>query len=357
MLDFHKISWEEFKKISLEKKVLYFNRDNNIFDVLFSQQFDRVLLDQLYNLTNTIRKLSKSEEGRHFLANLLPHHRAMLYFVQPSTRTFLSFASACQILGMHVSDVRSVETSSEVKGESFVDTIRTISSFFDLVVMRYPEPGYAELAAFELNRTNRPIPVINAGSGKDQHPTQALLDIYTLRRSFEEIDHGDLKNKTIMMVGDLKRGRTVRSLSQLLTNFKDIRIIFSSPPEFAIEKDIVNFLEKNNISVLETHDFEKHLPEADAIYMTRVQNEYKTENISDDKLNIEQFALTPQNLHLLKKNAVILHPLPRRHEISLEIDQDPRAVYWRQVRNGMWTRTALLATVLNVADKINQFQL
>ncbi len=349
-------SWEDFQKTSLIDRLPYFTREGRIFDVLFSQQFDREFLDHLYLVTNRIRSFYRNQEGKKYLANLLVHHRVMLYFIQPSTRTFLSFAGACHILGLDVNDVRSVETSSEMKGESFEDTIRTFSSFYDLIIMRYPQPGYAELASFVLNKSQRPIPVINAGSGPDQHPTQALLDIYTLRRSFEKRDNGELLDKTIMMVGDLKRGRTVRSLSYLLTNFKNIRIIFSAPHEFAMDRDIINYLLEKKVEVIETQKFEEYLPEVDAVYMTRVQNEYRMNGIPEKTLNFDKYSLHPSNINRLKKEAVILHPLPRRHEISPALDNDPRAIYWRQVRNGMWTRAALIATLLNIDHLVLESQ-
>ena len=166
----------------------------------------------------------------------------MLYFVQPSTRTFVSFQSACYILGLKVSEIRSTSTSSEIKGESAEDTIRTFSSYADLIIMRHFEEGMAEKSAWMLNRIKRPISVINGGSGKDQHPTQALLDLYTLALSFKE--RGGIDYKNIVMVGDLKRGRTVRSLTYLLKNYKNVKITYVSPDYLKIGNDIKSFLKK-----------------------------------------------------------------------------------------------------------------
>ncbi len=345
----HSYSLEEYLDLSINDRCQYLLKEEKIFHVQFSQQFSRPFLDQLYVLTNKIKLISKTKEGSKWLGGLLSTKKVMFYFIQPSTRTFLSFLTAAQSLGIKISDVRSTETSSEMKGESFSDTIKAFSSYFDMIIMRHPLEGYSEKASFILNSTRRPIPVINAGSGKDQHPTQALLDIFTLRKSFERI--GGLENKTIMIVGDLKRGRTVRSLCYLLSNFRKIKFIFSSPNRFQMEADIKEFLSKNNISYIETNEFDKWIPEADAVYMTRIQDEYDS-NGESKKSSIENFFFTKDHLKLLKPNGVIMHPLPRRQEIAEEVDLDPRAVYWRQVRNGMWTRAALIAYLFSVDKKI-----
>ena len=340
------ISWEELQNKSIKEKLHYFTKDGNIFDVLFAEQFNKEFLDEIYRLTNRIKLIAKTKEGKKWLGQLLSEHRVMLYFLQPSTRTFLSFTSACQILGMKCIDVRSLQTSSEMKGESFEDTIRTFSSYFDLIVMRCSDKDFAEKASFVLNKSRRPVPIINAGSGKNQHPTQALLDIFTLRKSFKNT--GGLNGKTILMVGDLKRGRTVRSLCFLLQFFKNIKIIFSSSKTLKVSKDIKSFLSNVNISFEETSEFKTLLPQADAIYMTRVQSEYDSSNNLNDNL----YRLEVNDLKLLKPTAVILHPLPRVKEISPLVDEDPRAMYWRQVRNGMWTRSALIAKIFKIDKEI-----
>ncbi|MFC1503790.1 aspartate carbamoyltransferase [Spirochaetota bacterium] len=357
MISFHDVnkkyldhSFEDFKKIKVSDKLDFFERNDRIYDVLFSQQFKRDFLDTLFVLGNKIRLISKTKEGADWLRTLLSNKRGMLYFVQPSTRTFLSFCTACQILGMKTAEVRSMETSSEIKGESFDDTIRTFSSYFDMIIMRHPQAGSAEQASFALNKTKRPVPVISAGSGKDQHPTQALLDIFTLMKSFQRV--GGLKNKTIMMVGDLKRGRTVRSLSYLLKNFNNVKIIYSSPKEFKMENDIKEFLKESNIPYSETTKFEEMIPEADAIYMTRIQDEHDKKRGDSKKVSISKFTFKEDHLKILKPNAIIMHPLPRRSEIELSVDEDPRAMYWRQERNGMWIRAALIAYIFRLENKI-----
>ena len=168
------ISWESFEALPLEAKRPYLERsagDSMPYHTLFAQQFDRTLLDRLVELSNRIRFISKSREGALFLKSRLSHKRAMLYFSQPSSRTFLSHLAACQILGLTTGSVRDAATSSEFKGESREDSIRTFSSYFDMIIMRSPEQGLAEKMAWELSNSDRPIPILNAGSGKDQHPT------------------------------------------------------------------------------------------------------------------------------------------------------------------------------------------
>jgi len=343
------LSWDEFYKKPLDKKLSYFSDGGHLFDCLFSQQFNRKLLDHLFKLATKIRTVSKSKEGLDWLQTLLSHKRAMLYFIQPSTRTFLSFQSACYILGMKVSEIRSTSTSSEAKGESLEDTVRTFSSYTDLLIMRHFEEGFAEKTAWLLNKTKRPVPVINGGSGKDQHPTQALLDLYTLNWAFN--DKGGIDNKTIAMVGDLKRGRTVRSLTYLLKNYKNIKFVYISPDYLKIGDDIKIFLKKHRMPYVESDNMQKSIRNVDAIYMTRIQDEYDI-NQESKEIDYSKFHLKKEHLKIIKKNAIIMHPLPRRDEIEPTIDDDPRAMYWRQERNGMWMRAAIIAHILKIEGSI-----
>jgi aspartate carbamoyltransferase catalytic subunit len=326
-----------------------------VFHCLNVQQFNRAFLEEICNLADKIREIARTKAGMEYLASTLHHKQAMLYFVQPSTRTFLSFYSACQVLGIKCAEVRDPKTSSEIKGESEEDTVRTFSSYFDLIIMRHPRANFAEKIADLLNDTERPVPVINAGSGKDQHPTQALLDIYTLRRSFTH--RGGIDQKNIAFAGDLLRGRTVRSLACLLTEFKEVRQYFVAPPEFQIGKDILEFLDERGVAYEVTEDFEAVIPEADAIYMTRLQDEWDAEETSKATIDIERFSFREEHLQLLKPDGVLLHPLPRRQEIAVAVDADPRAAYWRQVRNGMWIRVALIAIVFRRANHILEYYL
>lgn len=318
--------------------------------ILSASQFDRPFLDRMYRLTNRIRQFDKSKDGLLYLQSLLPHKRAMLYFTQPSTRTFLSFQSACHILGMRNSEIRDASTSSEVKGESIEDSLRTFSSYVDIIIMRSPVRGLCDRMAKLLDASDRPVPIINAGSGPDEHPTQALLDIYTLERSFKDL--GGIEGKTICMVGDLKRGRTVRSLSKLLALYPGTKIIFSSPDAFKIEDDLRNFLRGARTEFLETTDFDAALATSDAVYMTRIQDEYDVQHGDSSKVDHSAFCLRASHLKSMKKTAVIMHPLPRRTELDPAIDADPRAKYWRQERNGMWTRVALMTLLLGVDQQI-----
>ena len=318
--------------------------------ILSAQQFERPFLDYMYRLTNTIRQFDKTKDGLTYLGSLLSHRRAMLYFTQPSTRTFLSFQSACYILGIKPSEIRDSSTSSERKGESLEDSLRTFSSYVDLIIMRAPIARLADNIARMLDETDRPVPIINAGSGPDEHPTQALLDIYTLQRSFRK--NGGIDGKTICLVGDLKRGRTVRSLSRLLKQYSDVRLLFTSPSEFRIEEDLRAELQEAGVNFDETMDFNGAIAAADAIYMTRVQDEYDSLDGESAAVDASNFKLRQGHLKALKEDCVIMHPLPRRDELDPAIDHDPRARYWRQERNGMWTRVALMTVLLGVDHQI-----
>lgn len=347
--------WETFHSLPIEQRLPLFQREGRLFDVIYAQQFERDYLENLFTLADTIWKIAKTKKGMDFLQTVLSDKRAMLFFVQPSTRTFLSFLNACQTLGMRTSEIRDVSTSSEMKGESKEDTIRTFSSYVDLIITRHVDEGFAEKAAWVLNtHAKRSIPVINGGSGKDQHPTQALLDMYTLHRAFKRQQGIDYKH--VVMVGDLKRGRTVRSLCRLLTLYKGVTITLVSPQEFAMNDDMLNFLSEQKVQYTQTTDLNSALANADAVYATRIQDEYDTDNESS-KVDTSHYNLTQHHLSLMKKDAVILHPFPRREEISVEIDQDPRAFYWKQARNGMWVRIALIVSLFNRESVIMDYPL
>ncbi len=348
----NQVSWEAFSGLSAAERAPYFLQDGRTYHALVAQQFSRPVLEDLCSLASCVRRISKTREGSSFLQSRLFDKRAMLYFAQPSTRTYLSFDSACQTVGLDCMDVRDSSTSSEVKGESPEDTVRTFSSYTDLIIMRHPAAGFAERIAWMLSNTSRPVPVINAGSGKDQHPTQALLDIYTLERSFETI--GGIDGKKIAFVGDLKRGRTVRSLAGLLTKFDDVKLYFVAPPELQIGADILAQLSAAGVPYEICHDFEQIIPDVDAIYMTRIQDEWDVDNESS-QLDTSKFHFTKEHLNILKDTAVIMHPLPRRREIDVAVDRDPRAVYWRQVRNGMWIRSALILSIFGLDGRVRDY--
>jgi aspartate carbamoyltransferase catalytic subunit len=333
------IAWQDFQKLSLEEKSPYFLRQGWPYHTLIAHQFERPVLDRLCDMATKIRKIAKTKGGVNFLQNLMSDKKAMLYFAQPSTRTFLSFYSACQTLGIQTAEVRDTTTSSEIKGESQEDSVRTFSSYFDLLIMRHPMGGFAERIAWLLSNTDRSVPVLNAGSGKDQHPTQALLDIYTLQRSFEK--RGGIEGKKIAFVGDLARGRTVRSLAYLLLLYPGVKQYFVAPESLQIGDDILAMLDKAGADYEVTFDFERIIPEVDGIYMTRIQDEWDSAQESKT-LDTGKYHFLAEHLSILKPDAIIMHPLPRRREIAVEVDSDPRAMYWRQVRNGMWMRAALM---------------
>lgn len=347
------ISWEDFETLSLEQKRPYLEREEGDalpYHTLFAQQFDRSLLERLCALANRIRFINKSREGALYLKSVLAHKRAMLYFSQPSSRTFLSHLAACQILGVTTGSVRDAATSSEFKGESKEDSIRTFSSYFDMIIMRSPEQGLAEKMAWELSNSSRSIPIINAGSGKDQHPTQALLDIYTLVRSFENT--GGLDGRTVVFCGDLLRGRTVRSLSYLLTRYEGVKQIFVAPKELQVPQDVISMLEKCSVDFEVSTNLKDAVKKSDAVYMTRIQDEWDSSKGASAKIDTSMFKFGAEELALLKEDGCLLHPLPRRDEIATCCDRDPRAMYWRQMRNGMWIRAALIAATFGLEREI-----
>ena len=313
------------------------------FHIIDPEPFDRSFLDEVCALATDIRAVAKSRQGRLGLQALLGDRRAMLYFTQPSTRTFLSFNNACHVLGIRTSEIRDPSTSSEVKGESLEDSIRTFSSYVDVIIMRSGEPGLAARAARMMDSIARPVPIVNAGSGPDQHPTQALLDVYTLDRSFAE--RGGIEGKTIGMMGDLARGRTVRSLCHLLRRYPGVRLRFLSPAAFRMRADVKALLDRHGIGYEETDSPAEALPELDALYLTRLQSEYDGPGEAAH-FDHARFSVGPDELARMKPDAIVMHPLPRGPELDPRVDEDPRAMYWRQERNGMWVRAALLIRIL-----------
>ncbi len=376
----------------VKMKLPEFEREQRLRHVLFSGQFTVDMLEDLAGTADKIRMLSKHRSGQDFLIKLLHHKRAMLYFTQPSTRTFLSFMSACQILGITCNEVRDPSTSSETKGETRFDSIRMFSSYFDLIIMRSKLARLAESCAYLMNDLeasgNRSVPIINAGSGADEHPTQALLDIYTLQRTFQFADVKDstttsrleelrieypqltagLANKTYGFCGDIGRGRTVRSLASLLANYENVQLVFIAPddPTLALREDLRNRLLDRGVEIHEVKTFDEKvggvpvIGKLDALYMTRIQKEHNSpaESAKFDQIDLSQYKLNRNLLAQMRDYAPILHPFPRdQHfgEIPPEIDNDPRAMYFRQARNGMWIRAALLASVFGVDHQISRF--
>lgn len=266
-------------------------------------------------------------------------------FYEPSTRTRLSFEAAMLNLGGSVLGFSSASSSSVSKGETVADTIRIVSCYADICAMRHPLEG----TPFEAARYSR-IPVINAGDGGHQHPTQTLTDLLTIRRRT-----GRLENLTIGLCGDLKFGRTVHSLIKSLTRYSGIRFILISPEELRLPDYIVNdVLKAHNVPFEETRSLEDALPQLDILYMTRVQRE-RFFNEEDYVRLKNSYILTARKMELAPAHMAVLHPLPRVNEIELSVDDDPRAAYFEQAKNGVYVRMALIMTLLGLPDpKANQ---
>ena len=266
--------------------------------------------------------------------------RLATLFYEPSTRTRLSFEAAMLNLGGQVLGFPDAGVSSASKGETVADTIRVISCVADIAAMRHPKEG-APLRASRYSR----IPVINAGDGGHQHPTQTLTDLMTIRRRM-----GRLDDLTIGLCGDLKFGRTVHSLLKTMARCKNVRFVLISPEELRVPDYIINdVLEANGIPYKETRSLEESMPELDILYMTRVQKE-RFFNEEDYIRLKNSYILTSEKMALAKPEMAVLHPLPRVNEIALDVDNDPRAAYFEQVQNGVYIRMALIMTLLGLAD-------
>jgi aspartate carbamoyltransferase catalytic subunit len=305
--------------------------------VIESQQFDRDLLDLVFQTADAMK--ADLSGARRFARALEGKIMASLFY-EPSTRTRFSFESAMLRLGGSVITTENArEFSSAAKGESLADSTRIMNGYADVIVMRHNEAGSAARAA-EISS----IPVINAGDGAGQHPTQGLLDMYTVADAFSGIN-----GIKIAMVGDLRYGRTVRSLSYLLTKYEGVQIIFVSPPVCKMEGDIKAYLDKYDIPWREEADLDSIIPEVDCIYMTRIQKE-RFHDPEDYRIAAGKYILTPQRVGNMKPEAIIMHPLPRVDEIPQSVDNDRRARYFQQAQNGLYIRMALLYLLLNKTD-------
>ena len=263
-------------------------------------------------------------------------------FFEPSTRTRLSFEAAMYELGGHVLSVSAGNSSSAAKGESVADTAKTVSNYADIIAMRHHKEGAPYVAA-----QNATIPVINAGDGGHNHPTQTLADLLTIYR-----EKGSFENLTIGFCGDLKFGRTVHSLINAMSRYKGLKCVLISPEELKlpsyVKKDV---LQKNDIPYKQTKDLLEFMPELDILYMTRVQQE-RFFNEEDYLRLKDSYILTPKKLETAKKDLCVMHPLPRVNEISVAVDDDPRACYFKQVLNGKYMRMALILKLLKEAGTI-----
>ena len=269
------------------------------------------------------------------------HKQLATLFFEPSTRTRLSFESAMLGLGGSVLGFSSASSSSTAKGETVGDTIHTVSCYADIIAMRHPKEG-APFAAAQVAE----VPIINAGDGGHNHPTQTLTDLLTIHR-----EKGRLNNFTIGFCGDLKFGRTVHSLINALSRSENINYVLISPTELKLPRYVKEeALKKRNIPYTQTTDLESVIPNLDILYMTRVQRE-RFFNEEDYLRLKDSYILTPEKLERAKEDLIILHPLPRVNEISVAVDKDPRAAYWRQVKNGKFIRMALILKLLGIEVK------
>jgi carbamoyl-phosphate synthase/aspartate carbamoyltransferase/dihydroorotase/carbamoyl-phosphate synthase/aspartate carbamoyltransferase len=270
--------------------------------------------------------------------DLLKGHVLTALFYEPSTRTSASFIAAMERLGGSVIPItQGVQFSSVSKGETLADTVRTLQQYSDVIVLRHPETGAAKLAADYAD-----VPILNAGDGTGEHPTQALLDLFTIREELGQVD--GLK---VAMVGDLRYGRTVHSLTKLLLHF-DISLRFVSPEMLRMPLSIMNEVIDAGVDVRETHDVADVIKNADVLYVTRVQKERFSDLAQYEDVK-DMYEITPELMEEAKDKMVVMHPLPRVGEIHYAVDHDPRAAYFRQVQNGMFIRMALLAAVLGKA--------
>jgi aspartate carbamoyltransferase len=304
-------------------------------DIISVKQFSRADLEYVFGVAHEMRGMVE----RVGTFDLLKGKILANLFYEPSTRTSSSFTAAMERLGGSVIPINEVKYSSVTKGESLTDTVRTLECYADVIVLRHPETGSAAIAAKAARK-----PVINAGDGTGEHPTQALLDLFTI---FEELGVGVVDGLTVTMLGDLKYGRTVHSLARLLSLFK-VKLNYVSPDILKMPKEVMDEVGEKGIPQAEFSTLEKVLPETDVLYVTRVQKE-RFEDPADYEKVKSAYVIDPAIMQAAKQNMIVMHPLPRVTEISMDFDDDPRAAYFRQMEYGLYVRMALLAMVLGKA--------
>jgi aspartate carbamoyltransferase catalytic subunit len=304
-----------------------------LIHVLEAQQFNVPMIMELFSIADLMEKIVTRGGTQDY------HHKIMAsLFYEASTRTRLSFETAmCRLGGKIISTENAKDFSSVTKGESLEDTIKILNQFVDVIVLRSNEIGGAERASFVSN-----VPIINAGDGKGgQHPTQALLDLYTIYKEIKTVD-----GLNIAIVGDLAQGRTARSLAYLLGKFERVRIFFVAPEKIQMADDILKYLDNHKVWYTKEQKLENVLSEVDVIYQTRIEKE-RINNLSNaDEIIASQY-ISKSHLQKMRENSIILHPFPRLNEISPDVDSDHRAAYFRQSRNGILIRMALLSIVLS----------
>jgi aspartate carbamoyltransferase len=302
-------------------------------DIISVRQFSRENLTYIFGVADEMRAVVK----RVGSTDLLKGHVLACVFYEPSTRTSSSFIAAMSRMGGSVIPINEVTYSSVTKGESLPDTIRTLESYADVIVLRHPEVGASQVAAEYARK-----PIINAGDGVGEHPTQALLDLYTIQSEL-----GTLDGLHVAMVGDLRYGRTVHSLARLLCEY-DVRMTFVSPELLRMPLDVLNEVREHGLPVHETYDVHDIIGDVDVLYVTRVQRERFADQAQYETVK-DYYVITSELMEQAKEQMIVMHPLPRVGEISYAIDDDPRAAYFRQMENGMYIRMALLAAVLGKA--------
>ena len=306
---------------------------DNLHHVIEAQQFSRDRLTEIFSVAKEME-----EVVTRYGSNILNRRLMATLFYEPSTRTRLSFESAMKRLGGEVITTENArEFSSAAKGETLEDTVRIVEGYADVIIFRHYESGTAKRAASVAS-----VPIINAGDGPGQHPTQALLDVYTIQK---EVGH--LDGITVAMVGDLANGRTVRSLAYLLAKYEDVKLHFVAPSVVRMKDDIKDYLRRHGIFFTEEEDLFEVAARADVIYQTRIQRERFGNRTADYESARGKYIIDLDLLKVLKERAVIMHPLPRVDEITPEVDTDPRAAYFRQAQNGLYIRMALLKMVLD----------
>lgn len=301
---------------------------NNIRHLIETQQFDRKALEELFAVASALENKREETVRGKILASL---------FFEPSTRTRLSFESAMMRLGGNVLSMENAsESSSSTKGETIEDTIRIVDNYADIIVMRHPEAGAAARAAAVSD-----VPIVNAGDGTGQHPTQAFLDLYTI---FREIGRTD--DFHIAFVGNIRYYRAARSLAYLLGKYNNVHMTFVASPELALADDMRAYLKEKNVKFTETEDLEAAMKVADVVYQTRVAKEWIPDIAVYEKLKT-QYAITRKLADVMKDGAILIHPLPRAGEIEAAVDDSPHAVYFKQAGYGVNIRMALLKLLLS----------
>lgn len=317
--------------------------------IISVKQFDRMDVETVFKVAESMEPYAQ----RHSLTKVLDGAILGNMFFEPSTRTRVSFGCAFNLLGGEVRETTDIKTSSISKGESLYDTARVISGYSDVIVMRHPQIG----SVAEFAKASR-VPVINGGDGANEHPSQALLDLYTIKKELQSNDK-QIDGMNIAMVGDLRHGRTVHSLSQLLVLYRGITFTLISPKELRMPEEIVSLLKDAGHKVIETEDMESGLKENDTVYLTRIQEERFTTKLEADvyrgrfRLNQEIYTMNCQ------PNTVIMHPLPRdsredANELDHDLNQHPNLAIFRQTDNGVLVRMALFALILDVVDTVSE---